>query len=187
MHRNSGFPLRSTLAIGGLVALTACAQLGIVVTRVDYATQYEPAEARAAGGGDHQMKVTVLGNPFDAPHATLEAAVIDSMQGSTSGIPINFAANPKTRTQAARFRVVVTFTPEAIRDPAKLCTAGEDIALAAPASGTVPLMSAFCSSDSSVSHAIARASDIDGTASEKLDALMIQLTLAMFPDENPHR
>lgn len=187
MRRKSNMPLKSTLAVGGLLTLTACAQFGITVTRVDYANQYEPAEASAAGGGDHQMKVTVLGNPFDAPHAALEAAVIDSMQGSSSGIPINFAANPENPDPSRSFHVVVAFNPETIRDPAKLCATGEDVALAEPAAGTVTLMGAFCSSDSYLSHAIARASDIEGPASEKLDAMVIQLTLALFPDENPHR
>lgn len=187
MHRKLGFPFRTPLAFGALVALTACAQLGVTVTRVDYATQYEPLEASAAGGGDRQMKVSVLGNPFDAPHATLEASVIASMQGSTAGVPINFAANPENPDPSRPFHVVVAFNPETVRDPAKLCGAGADAATAAPTGGTVTLMGAFCTSDTYLSHAIARADAVEGPASEKLESMVIQLTLSLFPDENPHR
>ena len=44
-----------SLALVGVLVLGACAQSGVVVSRVDYAFQYEPAEISAAGGGDRQI------------------------------------------------------------------------------------------------------------------------------------
>lgn len=176
-----------SLALVGVFVLGACAQSGVVVSRVDYAFQYEPAEVAAAGGGDRQMKVSVLGNPFDAPSQDVEASVIDSMQGRTFGVPVNFSANPNNPDPSRSYRVVVAFNPEGVRDPGQLCETDDDLATGSSDTGTTTLMGAFCSSDSYLSHAIARADAVGGPDSEKLDGLVAQLTLALFPDENPHR
>jgi hypothetical protein len=53
--------------------------------------------------------------------------------------------------------------------------------------GTLTLMGALCSSDIYLSHAIARAGGIDGVNSDTLDSLVAQLTISLFPDENPNR
>lgn len=178
---------RIPIAIAGLATLAACAQFGVVVSRVDYANQYEPLEITAAGGGDRQLKVVVLGNPFDVSQAELETSVINSMQGRTSGVPVNFAAVPTNADPSRDFRVVLAFNPEGIRDPAKLCAVSTDLNDTASNGGVLTLMGAFCSTDSYLSHAIARSSDVSGVNSEKLDGLVAQLTLSLFPDDNPNR
>lgn len=174
-------------ALIGVVTLSACAQSGVVVSRVDYAFQYEPAEVSAAGGGDRQMKVTVLGNPFDAPEADVEASVINSMQGRTFGVPVNFSASPENPDPSRSYRVVVAFNPDGIRDPGQLCATSGSVASTNSRNGTTTLMGAFCSADSYLSHAVARADAVAGPGSEKLDGLVAQLTLALFPGENPNR
>lgn len=168
-------------------ALTACAQFGVTVTRVDYAHQYEPLEVSAAGGGDRQLQVVVMGNPFDVPKADLEQAMIQSMQGRTFGVPVNFAIRPTNTDPDRDFRVIVAFNPDGIRDPGKLCEADGEVASVADNDGIVTLMGAFCSTDSYLSHAIARAPDVAGIDAENFDTLVSQLTLSLFPDENPHR
>ena len=60
---------RIPLLLAGLAALAACAQFGVTVSRVDYAHQYEPLEVSAAGGGERQLKVVVMGNPFGVPQS----------------------------------------------------------------------------------------------------------------------
>jgi len=178
---------RIPFAVAVLATLVACAQYGVTVSRIDYAYQYEPLEITAAGGGDRQLKVVVLGNPFDAPQAELETSVINSMQRRTFGIPVNFAAEPTNTDPNRDYRVVVAFNPEGIRDPGKLCSVGTDLNSTTSNGGVLTLMGAFCSTDSYLSHAIARASDVEGVNSEKLDGLVAQLTLSLFPDENPNR
>lgn len=178
---------RIPLILAGLTALSACAQLGVTVSRVDYAHQYEPLEASAAGGGERQMKVVVMGNPFEIPQTELERGVVKSMQGRTFGVPVNFATNPTNTDPDRDFRVVVAFNPEGIRDPGKLCTADGNLTSAATEKGLLIVMGAFCSTDSHLSHAMARAYDVDGINSRTFDSLVAQLTLSLFPDENPHR
>jgi len=178
---------RIIMTLVALGALAACAQFGVTVTRVDYAHQYAPLEVSAAGGGDRQLKVVVMGNPFGVPQDDLERAMIKSMQGRTFGVPVNFATAPTNTDPSRDFRVVVAFNPDGVRDPGKLCEAESDLASVANNAGVVTLMGAFCSTDSYLSHAIARASDVDGINSEKFDSLVAQLTLSLFPDENPHR
>lgn len=175
------------LGLIGVLVLGACAQSGVVVSRVDYAFQYEPAEISAAGGGDRQLKVSVLGNPFDASAEAVEASVIKSMQGRTFGIPVNFSANPENPDPSRAYHVVVAFNPEGVLAPGELCAAGDDLTFVNPAPETTTLMGAFCSSDSYLSHAIARTDAVAGPGSEQLDGLVAQLTLALFPSDNPNR
>jgi hypothetical protein len=169
-----------------LGALAACAQFGVTVTRVDYAHQYAPLEVSAAGGGDRQLQVLVMGNPFDVPQADLERATIKSMQWRTFGVPVNFAITPTNTDPNRDFRVVVAFNPEGIGDPGKLCEAEGNLKSNTNDAGITTLMGAFCTSDSYLSHAIARAPDIEGINSATFDSLVAQLTLSLFPDENPH-
>lgn len=182
-------PARTVTPIAGisLIALAGCAFSGVTVSRVDYANQYEPLEIAAAGGGDRQMKVVVSGNPFDAPMPEVEQSVIASMQGRTFGIPVNFSANPENPDPSRPYRVVVAFNPDGVRDPAQLCATGDSLTSSTPGSGTTTLMGAFCSSDSYLSHAVARADAVEGPGSEKLDDMVAQLTLALFPSENPNQ
>lgn len=175
--------LRVGAALAVLGALAACAQAGVMVSRVDYAYQYEPLEISAAGN----LPVTVLGNPFDAPQAELERSIVDSMQGRTFGVPVNFSVASGERDPDQRFHVVVAFAPSSGGDPGALCKGGNAVQTAGAGSSTTTLMGAFCSNDSYLSHAIARRGGVEGPGSEQLDSLVAQLTLSLFPDENPNR
>lgn len=178
---------RIPLLLAGLAALAACVQFGVTVSRVDYAHQYEPLEVSAAGGGERQLKIVVMGNPFGVPQSELERAVVKSMQGRTFGVPVNFAISPTNTDPSRDFRVVVAFNPEGVRDPGKLCAAESNLPSTESEKGILTLMGAFCSTDSYLSHAVARAQDVGGINSEIFDSLVAQLTLSLFPDENPHR
>ena len=165
-------------------ALAACT--GVTVSRVDRANQYNPFEAAAAGGGDRQMRVVVLGNPFDTPQAELEGAVIAAMQDTNFGVPLNFALDPANPDTSRPFRVVMAFNPDGLRDPGKLCEATDGLKTASPADGRVTLMAAFCSKESYLSHAIARAGDVGGTGSKTFGDMIFQLTASLFPSRNPN-
>ncbi|MBT4770968.1 MAG: hypothetical protein HOL07_12910 [Rhodospirillaceae bacterium] len=178
------FNAKAPLSAVALAALTACT--GVTVSLVDHANQYDPQQASAAGGGDRQMQVVVIGNPFDMPQSALEKAVIDAMQSSAFGVPINFAINPENPDPSRPYRVVFAFNPEGIRDPGKLCESTDGLKTAAVADGKVTLMGAFCSTDSYLSHGIARASDVAGTGSETFGHMIFQLTTSLFPGRNPN-
>ncbi|MBT4905535.1 MAG: hypothetical protein HOK98_02175 [Rhodospirillaceae bacterium] len=184
MRSKPRFPVKLPLTAIALAALTACT--GVTVSRVDHAFQYDPFDASAAGGGDRQMQVVVLGNPFDIPHGQLEKAVIDSMQASSFPIPINFAINPENPDPSRPYRVVLAFNPDAMRDPGELCAVGDDLKTTASADGRLTLMGAFCSTDTYVSHGIARASDVGGAGSKTFDDMIFQLTASLFPGRSPH-
>tara|TARA_R110002110_G_scaffold414147_2_gene643409 strand:- start:137375 stop:137965 length:591 start_codon:yes stop_codon:yes gene_type:complete len=178
------FIARMPLTVAALAALTACT--GVTVSRVDHANQYDPQQASAAGGGDRQMQVVVLGNPFDMPQAALEKAVIDAMQSSPFSVPINYAINPENPDPSRPYRVVLAFNPEGIRDPGKLCKSTDGLKTATATDGKLTLMGAFCSTDSYLSHGIARASDVAGTSSKTFDDMLFQLTTSLFPGQNPN-
>lgn len=169
--------------LAATAALAACT--GVTVSRVDHANQYNPFEAAAAGGGDRQMRVVVLGNPFDTPQAELEGAVIAAMQDTNFGVPLNFALDPANPDTSRPFRVVMAFNPDGLRDPGKLCEA-TDVKTASPTDGRVTLMAAFCSKESYLSHAIARAGDVGGTGSKTFGDMIFQLTASLFPSRNPN-
>ncbi|MEK9831995.1 MAG: hypothetical protein VW453_05310 [Rhodospirillaceae bacterium] len=169
--------------LAATAALAACT--GVTVSRVDHANQYNPFEAAAAGGGDRQMRVVVLGNPFDTPQAELEGAVIAAMQDTNFGVPLNFALDPANPDTSRPFRVVMAFNPDGLRDPGKLCEA-TDVKTASPTDGRVTLMAAFCSKESYPSHAIARAGDVGGTGSKTFGDMIFQLTASLFPSRNPN-
>ncbi len=131
------------------------------------------------------MRVVVLGNPFDTPQAELEGAVIAAMQDTNFGVPLNFALDPANPDTSRPFRVVMAFNPDGLRDPGKLCEA-TDVKTASPTDGRVTLMAAFCSKESYLSHAIARAGDVGGTGSETFGDMIFQLTASLFPSRNPN-
>lgn len=165
-------------------ALAACT--GVTVSRVDHAVQYDALEAGAAGGGDRQMQVVVLGNPFDTPQAQLNRSVIAAMQQSSFAVPINFALDPANPDPGRPYRVVMAFNPAALRDPGKLCAADEGLETGKSGDGNITLMAAFCSTDSYLSHGIARAGEVGGAGSETFDEMIFQLTASLFPGRNPH-
>ncbi|MEP4380779.1 MAG: hypothetical protein ABJ215_12685 [Alphaproteobacteria bacterium] len=178
------FPINIPLTAAALAVLTACT--GVTVSRVDHANQYSPFEATAAGGGDRQIQLVVFGNPFDIPQAQLEKAVSDAMQANAFGVPINFAINPENPDPSRPFRVVLAFNPDAVRDPGDLCAADDGPESAAPRDGRLTIMGAFCSTDSYLSHAIARADDVTGTDSEAFGDMIFQLKTSLFPSRNPN-
>lgn len=184
MPNKHRFPAKLSLTAVALAALTACT--GVTVSRVDHAFQYDPLEASAAGGGDRQMQVVILGNPFDIPRAQLEQATIDALRTSAAGIPINFAINPENPDPGRPYRLVLAFNPDGILDPGKLCEVDGDIRTTAGPEDNLTLMGAYCSTDYYLGHAIARASNVDGTGSETFDDMVFQLKTSLFPSRNPH-
>lgn len=177
-------PAKLPLTVVAMAALTACT--GVTVSRVDHANQYDPLQASAAGGGDRQMQLVVLGNPFDMPQPALEKAVVDAMQSSPFAVPINFAINPENPDPSRPYRVVLAFNPAGIRDPGKLCESTDGLKTAAAPDGKVTLMGAFCSTDSYLSHGIARANDVAGASSETFNHMIFQLMISLFPGQNPN-
>jgi len=183
MRTSGPMKTRTLVATVTYTALAACALSGVTVTRVDHAHQYSPLQISAAGS----LPVAIYGNPFNEPDEALEASVIDSMQGSTFGIPVRFVPAPDTPDPEQRFHVVLAFAPPGAASPDKLCeTKPSEVPATTAKSGTVNLLGAFCAMDSYLSHAIARADGVTGPGSTKLKALVSQLTLSMFPNRNPH-
>lgn len=177
-------PANLPLTAIALAALTACT--GATVSCVDHSFQYDALEASAAGGGDRQMQVVVLGNPFDILRSELEEATVDSLQSSPSFIPINFATNPENPDPGRPYRLVLAFNPDGISDPGKLCEVDGDLKTSAGTDGRLTMMGAFCSTDSYLGHGIARASNVDGADSASFDDMVFQLKTSLFPSRNPH-
>ena len=132
------------------------------------------------------MQVVVLGNPFDMPQERLEQAVVDTLAANRFGVPINFAIAPENPDPSRPFRLVMAFNPDGIRDPGELCKAVDGLKTDNGAGGELILMGAFCTTDSYLSHAIARTSEAGGPGSEVFDNMIFQLKTALFPGRNPN-
>ncbi len=155
------------------------------MTRTDYDHRYDPSEASTAGGGDRQMEVRVLGNPFGTPPEALGAAVIDVMQRS-SFVPVNFAARPGNPDPERNVYVVLAFEPDRALEAERLCGEGGPVETHQATGKTTTLMGAYCLGNRYLSRAIARADDVGGIETEKFRGLVSQMTLALFPTQNPH-
>lgn len=168
------------VSLGLLLALGVGACAGGMVGTA-YTGSYDPGMLRyATGKGD--MYTQIIGNPFDAPKATVEQAVTSSMYGAHFGEAVRFSTT-RNPDNTSPYWVVVMFNPAPSTTPYNLCqgTAQEDTRIG----GTLRVMAVFCAGtdrETSVTGRIARVED-PGDAS--LAVLIRQMTAQLFPPRNP--
>lgn len=167
------------------LALSACVPGDVVVSRVDQAHLYDPLEVATAGGGARALPVQVIGNPYPEPPAEVAAALVAAMQGNTQGVPVNFALDPQTTDPQRPYRVVMVFQPGQGLAADDVCKRQAEIRSGAAAPDGSKLMGVLCSTDFALSSAVAR-SAATSIRAPAFDAMVAQLTLAMFPIRNPH-
>ena len=178
----------------GLTALglVACANAaGVRVSNVDISQQYEPRQLGLISGGEQQLRVDVLNNPFpDVGPAVFDTQVVDLMQGRARGYPVNFSLNPAVEYKPERrFRVLMVFDPPTSLSTIGICRRDNLAAQAAtPAEGADParlrVLGAYCRGDLTVTRATGTVPRGTQLASTNLDGLMAQMTTSLFPIRN---
>ncbi len=178
---------RFGLAALAAVFLAGCAASGVTIYRTDVAQQYSPQTLGLIGSGKHDLQVDVGGNPFAVDEVALMAAVITGLEGRTGGIPVNFSGAPDNPYPRGNYRTVVVFNAPPSVSQWDVCRAADPAALSDPvASADLTVFAAYCEAELPLSWAAARATDVPGPQSERIDQLMAQMALAMFPSRNRH-
>lgn len=105
--------------------------------------EYEDAERSAFryAGADRDFETVIIGNPFDAPKAVTDRAVIEAMQGRDKGMNTRFTTAP--RDPYRPFRIVMAFNPDPARGIGELCRDPAAVKSGA-GGGRLVLAAAFC-------------------------------------------
>ena len=93
---------------------------------------------------DRDFKTSVVGNPFDAPKAETERAILAAMQGEDKGLRTNFTTTPTTNYK--NDRIVMIFNPPGYFAPRNVCaiSSGHD---GKNSGGTMVLAALYCDGD----------------------------------------
>lgn len=96
----------SALAIALLV--TGCANAPRIWL---YGGYYDDAQTSAFrfSGANRDFRTSVVGNPFNAPQADTERAVVEAMKGEDKGLNTHFTLTP--RTNYKNYHIVMLFNP----------------------------------------------------------------------------
>lgn len=179
------FALASRICIAALALLLAACENPVIVSNVDISSNYLPEELRRYGGGGNALRVVVVGDPFGEGAVITAASAVAAMQGQNIGPPVLFALEPKQEAQPPS-RVVLFFNARRLVGGETLCDPREPITTQQGRDGAVRVSAAWCQSNYVLSRADARVEKADGPASEPFRALIGQLTVALFPPNNPH-
>ena len=172
-------------AVAAGASLLAGCENPVIVSGVDVANTYSPDELRRYGSGGNALRVDVAGDPFgDGAEATADA-VVAAMQGRNIGPTVAFARAPTQEAQPPS-RVVMFVNPRRLVGAETLCDPRGPITTQASTDSAVRLTGAWCQSNFVLSRASAHVEEADGLASERFQALVSQLTIALFPPKNPH-
>lgn len=175
----------ASVTAAAAVTLAACAG-GVTVSRENVAQGYEPEELYIVGTGENEIKTFIVGDPFGAPKEAFQAAVIASLKGGNFGPRLNLSTAPMHQDIRKR-HVVLAFNMTDLSQADDLCSGAAETATVADTGGSLTVTAVYCSTDHYLTQATARSASVSGTDTENFRALMTQLAIALFPDENPHR
>ncbi len=167
------------------VTLMACAG-GTTVSRVHIAQSYLPEELYVVATGENELRTIIVGNPFDMPKDAFDRTVLASLKGQNFGPPLNLLTEPE-REDARKRQVVIAFNLTHIKQADTLCSGSAETAKTADTGGRLTVTGVYCAGDHYLTQATARSDGVTGPNSEQFRAIMSQLAIALFPDENPHR
>lgn len=170
----------SALAIGALtLVLGACSQ--VVLYKVVGPQRYSEGEYdNAAKNGE--IRTVIVGNPFGVAQGDLDRAVTRAMTGAPYGPVARFTTSP---SGSAPYRVVMAFNAPPALNAKTLCAPNPTAAGPAGNSG-VRLFAVFCLDDVVLSESYGRVSGLSGPDARGFQALVSQVTTALFPAYDFH-
>ncbi|MDJ0943514.1 MAG: hypothetical protein QNJ30_08620 [Kiloniellales bacterium] len=130
------------------------------------------------------MLTDIRGNPFTGPKAELDKAVTETMYGAHFGPLVRFVTQAEApQGLKSPYRVVMLFNPEETTRSKELCTG--DPAPGAPTPGQVKIAAAVCSQDLLETAIWGRVAEVSGPDDAGFKALIRQMTMQLFPHQNP--
>ena len=169
-----------------LGALAACAS-DVTVTK-SVAPNYQPEELLIVATGDNELRTVIIGNPFDMPQDAFNSAVLASMAGRNFGPRLNLSLNPRQEDARNRHVVLAFNMTERGRESALCARTPVSPPAARPAGDSVTVTGVFCTARNLfLTRATATTDGVGGIDSDQFQRLMTQLTIALFPSENPNR
>lgn len=173
MHRTA-FVL---IAAAMTAALAGCVDAVIVYGDRSYAR--DTYEELVLAGTMGPLPVIVRGNPFAADKARFDAAVIAGLNASQYAGQVQFAIGTEG-SGPGRYHVVLVFNPPGPFSAAELCRG--DWRNAPIALGSTRTVSgAFCQQNIGLTEAKAQVGNVSGPDDPKLQALVKQLAIGLFP------
>ncbi len=168
-------------ALGILAALAACAPGNVRLSQMEVVPNYSPGEFAHAGAG-RDLRVDVLGNPFDAAQDAFARAVTDAMQGRHWGPRTNFTTEPGPEARES-YNVIMLFDPPADLNSLRLCRE-DPAALPRDTAGEgITLFAAFCRGSRSLTSVKGHIDGASGAGDPAFRELVGQVTNALFPPD----
>jgi hypothetical protein len=144
MNRRTG-----TIAAGWILSagLFAACSLG-VLTQASYEVVFPSGvpSSFAYGGQKGDMLVRIANNPFAAPAAEVDAAIVSQMQGRTAGPPTRLSIEPSDR-MIPGYAIALGFDLPVWYDPGALCRPGTAVPAADTSTPRLTLLMVFCEGD----------------------------------------
>lgn len=171
----------SLLIVGVLVS--GCG--GVMLTHQAVSPAYDSGQfAYAAAGRD--LRVAVVGDPFDGDRTAFERGVVDAMQGNHWGQRTRFAVDPDDSARRI-YHVVMLFNPAVSLSGEKLCRGEADtLSPRAYTDGRLGVYGAFCRSDKLLTGVRGTIHGADGPEDPLFLDLVGQVTNALFPLRQRH-
>lgn len=168
---------RRFAAVLGVLALAGCAAGSMTVYTHEYfAPTYSPRLMNTAGKYD-AVPVDIVGNPFDAPKPSLDAAVVDAVRRTAYGGRIAFTANPSGDVRSP-FRLVAIFMPSHRIGHADVCAGSRTLATEPP--DRFEMMLTYCFGGQSLTSLRARGAGFSGPADPAFDRFVRNATATLF-------
>ena len=171
----------ASLAALGLLA--ACAGTP-AVQPTNITSGYSP-DILNYSAGKGGMLTEVIGNPFKAPKAELEAAVAETAEGSHFGQHVPFFTQPP-EGYTSPYRVVFAMNPAPGTNAYKLCSGKAETRLRQP-SESDKVSAALCAREVVITSVRGSVAGPLGPRDPAFLALISQMTLALFPPNSPER
>ena len=168
-------------SLAALGLLTACAGTPTVLPS-SISAGYSP-DILNYSAGKGGMLTEVIGNPFDASKAELEAAVVETAEGSHFGQDVPFFTRPPEGYNSP-YRVVFAMNPAPGTSAYTLCRGEAQTRLRQP-SESDKVSAALCAREVVITSVRGSVAGPQGPRDPAFLHLISQLTLALFPPDSP--
>lgn len=180
-HGNNFRSLALTFAAGAVLA--ACSGSAGVISSHEISSVYDDLQVGYVTRDNRAIPVMIAGNPFNSQRADVDDAILQAMNGSNFGPEVTFAVDP-VKPATEKSRVVLAFNPNERPAPGGLCLA---VPKSRPNAGdTLYVNAAYCQGSEALTEATGRIQGANSPLSKNFETIMVQLTQALFPPNNPN-
>jgi hypothetical protein len=168
--------LRLGLGLALLSLLSACSG-ALTYSTASYVEDVAPWQVYGAPEGE--ALVEIRGNPFAAPAAQLERAILASMENSlANGLPFRFATHSSRARPGWRFLLLFGVPPTL--NSASICVKSQETVID-PAQRPLLIQAAYCAGDRLLAESAGRIAAPKGPDDPVFHALIGRLTFDLTP------